>query len=55
MDFIHNFWVQVFPMFSEYEFIYVFLDFLTIYVLLYAVIVIPGRLMSGGTSKLWND
>lgn len=53
--FIHEFWVDLFPMFSEYEFIYVFLDLLTIYVILYAVIVLPGRLIFGGSSKIWND
>lgn len=55
MDFIHEFWVEMFPMFSEYGFIYVFLDFLTVYVMLYAIVVLPGRLLLGGSSKVWND
>lgn len=55
MEFIHEFWVQMCPFFSEYGFIYVFLDFLTLYVLLCAVVILPGVLLLGGSKKLWND
>lgn len=26
---MHNFWVEMFPMFQNYEFLYIILDFLT--------------------------
>ena len=34
MEFIHEFWVEMFPMFVEYEFIYVFFDVCTVLTLL---------------------
>lgn len=55
MNFIHDFWVEMLPMFSEYGFVYLFLDFLTIYVLLCIVVILPGTLLIGGNKKLWND
>lgn len=55
MEFIYNFWVEMCPFFNGFEFMYVFFTALTLYVLLYIVIVLPSQLLIGGTSKLWND
>lgn len=55
MEFIHDFWIEMCPMFINYGFIYVFLDFLTLFALLYMVVILPGQLLLGGNKKLWND
>ncbi|MBP3707967.1 MAG: hypothetical protein J6J36_05100 [Clostridia bacterium] len=56
MYFIHNFWVETFPMFQNgYEFIYVFLDIATILSLIEAVIILPSCLLFGGSKDIWND
>lgn len=55
MQFIYDFWVEMCPFLQGYEFVYVFMSFLTLYVLLYAVVILPGRLLFGGTSRIWND
>ena len=55
MEFIYNFWVEMLPMCTGYEFIYVFLTILTFLALIEAVIVLPGTLLFGGTNKIWND
>lgn len=52
---IQQFWEQVFPMFTDYGFIYVFLDFLTIYVLIEAIITIPGLILIRSNNNLWKD
>lgn len=54
-EILHQFWVDMFPMFSGYEFIYVFLDFASIYVFLELFLVLPSMLLFGGHKRLWND
>lgn len=41
MGFIHDFWVNNFPMFSNLQFIYYFLDLCTIMVLIKSILIIP--------------
>ena len=55
MSFIHDFWVQMFPMFINYGFVYLFLDLVSLLVLICAVVILPGRILLGGSKKLWND
>lgn len=55
MKFIYDFWVEMCPFFEGFEFLYVFFTTLTLGVLLYGVIVLPGKLFVGVTSKIWND
>lgn len=55
MEFIYDFWVEMCPFFSGYEFIYVYFTTLTLYILLYVVIIIPGRIITGGLRNIWND
>jgi len=55
MGFIHEFWVEQLPFLTGYEFIYVFLDIVTILALIEAVIILPGKLLFGGINKTWND
>lgn len=55
MNFINEFWTDVFPQFKDnYEFIYVLLDISTIITIIRIFIMIPLNFLSGG-SKLWND
>lgn len=55
MTYLDAFWHYVFPALEGYEFLYVFLDFLSIYVIIEAVIVIPGILLLGRDKNLWKD
>lgn len=55
MDFIHEFWVEMLPFLQGYEFIYIFLDIVTVWVLIQAVMIIPSRLLLGGGSKIWDN
>ena len=53
---IHSFWVELFPIFQNgYEFVYIFFDVVSILAFIEAFIVLPGRLLFGGTNKVWND
>lgn len=46
---IHNFWVQLFPIFNEsYQFIYVFFDIVSIIFIIDMFITIPKLLLLGG-------
>lgn len=45
---IHEFWVELFPMFqNSYEFIYVFFDFATILALLTIFFEVPAAILLG--------
>lgn len=54
MEFIHEFWIDMFPWFQGYEFLYVFLDIVSVLAMIEAFIVLPGYFLFGGT-KIWND
>ena len=45
MGFIHDFWVNNFPMFSNLQFIYYFLDLCTIMVLIKSILIIPRMVL----------
>lgn len=56
MEFIHEFWVWMFPWFENgYDFLYVFLDITSVLVMIEALIVLPCYLLFGRTGKTWND
>lgn len=55
MEFIHNFWVKMLPMFSDFGFVYIFFDLITILALLYCVVVLPVQLFLGGMNSAWKD
>lgn len=44
---IHEFWVELFPMFTDYQFIYVFLDISTVLTLITIFFEVPTRIMIG--------
>lgn len=44
---IHNFWVQMFPMFQEdYQFMYLFFDVVSIIAMIRIFFTLPGYLMN---------
>lgn len=49
--FIHDFWVNLFPQFIDFQLIYLFLDLATIISFLFIVIVGPFWLVFGSTGK----
>lgn len=53
---IHQFWVEMFPMFTDYQFIYVFLDLATVITLITIMFEVPTRLLLGkkGGFFKWN-
>jgi len=55
MEFIYDFWVEMCPFFNGFEFLYVFFTALTLYILLYTIVILPGRIFIGGISRVWND
>lgn len=55
MEFIHDFWVDMLPMFADFGFIYIFFDLITIMALLYMVVVLPSSILLGGTKNIWKN
>lgn len=55
MEFIHNFWVEMLPMFQNgYEFIYIFFDVATVFSLLVIMFEVPSCLLLGKKGRdLW--
>lgn len=51
---IHDFWVRLFPMFQNYEFIYVFLDIETILVLISIFFELPSLILLSRKDRLWR-
>ena len=54
VNFIHEFWLEMCPFFSEYEFIYYELDVITIVVMLEIMLLLPSYILFGGTRRLTN-
>lgn len=50
--FLRDFWVEWLPQFQDNQIFYVFLELLTIMILLKAIIEIPRLLLLGGR-KIW--
>lgn len=54
MEFIHEFWTEMFPMFVEYEFIYVFFDVCTVLTLLTLLFEVPSLILFGNSRKVFK-
>ena len=51
---IDTFWRELFPMFQEYEFLYIFLDIATIIAFIRIIFNLPGAMLLR-SKKLWKD